>query len=115
MFMNLKDLENMTIFDQLHYEYTYPIEAWVMQEFHRRPDHSVNYFDYIEEFVEQQLKAGQRRHKEEKEWSYLLYVLNENLNWFNQGVAFPPYIFYILLDQALILEHEGNNIPNLLR
>ena len=102
--------------DLLSYELHYPVEEWVMQQFKRRPNKKMNYFEFLTAFVSQQVHIGVRKHGEvEKEWYELKRLYMEQIDAYNNGAIYPTYNMYILLDQCLLLEHEGQHIPNLLR
>ena len=102
--------------DLLSYELHYPVEEWVMIQFKRRQNKKLDYFQFLQEFTSNHIGTGFRKYREfEEEWFALKRLLQEQIDNFNQTGYFPTYNFLILLDQALLLEHEGNHIPNPLR
>ena len=102
--------------DILSYECHYPIDEWVMVQFRKRINRKHTYFEFLQEFTTNQILSGVRKYGEfEEEWYNLKRLLEEQIEQYHQTDYFPTYNFHILLDQALLLEHEGNPIPNLLR
>ena len=102
--------------DVLNYTYTYPVEEWVMGEFRKRKKMQQNYFEFVEEFTLNHITYGDRKYGElEEEWRHLKLMLARQLYNCHRGNDFPHLEILILLDQALLLKHEGAHIPNLLR
>lgn len=102
--------------DVLSYEFTYPVDEWVMLHFRKRKNRNQDYFEHLEEFALNHITYGERKHGEvEEEWRHLKMLLAGQLCDYKRGYPFPTINILILLDQALILEHEGFPIPNLLR
>ena len=109
--MVIEDFESI-----LSYEYHYPVEEWVMQQFRKRKNKNLTYFEFIQEVTTTQILQGVRKYGEfEIEWYTLKRLLQEQITEYNHTKYFPTCNFFILLDQALLLEHEGAYIPNLLR
>ena len=102
--------------DILSYECHYPVEEWTMVQFRRRRNKTLTYFEFLKEFTTYQIMQGVRKYGEfEIEWLNLKNLLREQIGEYHKTNYFPTNNFYILLDQALLLEYEGNHIPNLLR
>ena len=99
------------------YEFTYPVEDWLMCNFRRRLNTNLDYFQFAEEFAVNYIAAGRRKYGEyEQEWGRLRALLMSQLVLYkSEGLPFPFHNILIILDQALILEYEGYLIPNLLR
>lgn len=109
--MIIKDFENL-----LSYECVYPVDEWVMVQFRKRKNKNLNYFEFLLQFTTDYINVGVRKYGEfEDEWYNLKRLLQEQTDFYHQFNYFPTYRFHIILDQALILEYEGNHIPNLLR
>lgn len=102
--------------DILCYNCHYPVEEWVMVQFRKRPNKKLDYFEFLQEFTTNQILSGVRKYGEvEVEWYTLKNLLQNQIEQYYHTQYFPTYNFYILLDQTLLLEHQGNHIPNLLR
>ncbi|MBE6037140.1 MAG: hypothetical protein E7223_06000 [Clostridiales bacterium] len=101
----------------LDYEHFYPVGEWLMENFKKRINHEQAYFGFAEEFARSHIAAGCRKYGEtESEWGQLQGTLAELLRQHKEeGRDFPHREILILLDQALLLEHEGHAIPNLIR
>mgnify|MGYP003289946425 CR=1 FL=1 len=102
--------------DILCYNYHYPVEEYSMVQFRKRKNKKLTYFEVLQELTTTHILVGIRKYGEfEVEWYTLKRLLQEQIENYNHTQYFPTANFHILLDQALLLEHEGNPIPNLLR
>ena len=108
--------------DILSYEYMYPVDLWLVQEYKKAkkmvPGEFINdsFKEFILEFTEGVIKRGRRKYGEtEDEWRLLWFHFISQKNLFRNTKTFEYSHFLIILDQCLILEHEGQPIPNLLR
>lgn len=100
--------------------FAYPVEKWVEQQHQKhlrlkkefsQPD-GINSFMWW--FVEGVILSGRNRFGEtEQEWWQLWNHFIDLRD--NRGEPFPYIELLILLDVSLLLEHEGNPIPNLLK
>ena len=99
------------------YEFTYPVEEWVMCNFRRRLNKDLNYFQFAEEFAVNHIAAGTRKYRQsEQGWGRLRTLLISQLAIYKaQDLPFPFHNILVILDRALVLEFEGKPIPNLLR
>ncbi len=101
--------------DILSYDYVYPVEEWVMAQFRKRVKKNQSFLEFLEEFALMHITHGAKQHREDEDWQRLRLLLVGRLYDYKQTGDFPTYALFILLDQALILEHDGHPIPNLLR
>lgn len=103
-------------FDELLcYTLYYPVEDWVRTQYKKHKKHK-DFDFFLLSFTESWLKRGIRLFGEfEQEWGQLWQHYIEQREKFENKENIPHFNFYILLDNALLLEHEGHNIPNLLR
>ena len=108
--------------DIMSYEYVYPVDVWLVREFkkakHYEPGELINdeFKEFILTFTEGVIKRGRRKYGEtEDEWRLLWFHFISQRNLYRDTHTFEYSHFLIILDQALILEHEGQPIPNLLR
>ena len=102
--------------DVLCYNCHYPVEEYSMVQFRKRKNKNLSYFEVLQELVTTHILTGIRKYGEvEVEWYTLKRLLQEQIDKYYHTQYFPTYNFYILLDQALLLEYEGHHIPNLLR
>ena len=99
------------------YEFTYPVEDWLMCNFRRRLNTNLDYFQFAEEFAVNYIAAGMRKHGEfEQEWAHLrAQLISQLVLYKTEDLLFPLQNILVILDQALFLEYEGYPIPNLLR
>ena len=104
--------EYVDIYD---YDYHYPVEDWVMQEFKKRSKREQNFVEFLQEFALTHITHGVYHNSEDADWRRLKLLLMGRLYEYNIGLEFPTREVFILLDQALLLEHDGNPIPNLIR
>ena len=105
------------LYDFEEYNFTYPVEEWLMCNFRHRLNTDLNYFQFAEEFAVNHVAAGKRKYGEfEQEWGRLRALLISQLALYkSEGLPFPFQNILIILGQALIHEYEGYPIPNLLR
>ena len=101
--------------DVYSYEYHYPVEEWMMQQFRKRPNREQNFIDFLQEFALSHITYGVHHNAEDEDWHRLKILLMGRLYDYKIGQCFPTREIFILLDQALLLEHDGNAIPNLIR
>ena len=101
--------------DIYSYEYTYPVEEWVLQEFKKRPKKQQDFLEFLKEFATTHITYGANHNREDTDWHRLKVLLIGRLYEYQQTGEFPTRAIFILLDQALILDHDGNPIPNLLK
>lgn len=108
--------------DVLSYEYKYPVDLWLVKEFkkvkHYDPGELIgdDFKEFILEFTEGVIKRGKRKYGEvEHEWRLLWLHFISQRKLYRDTRTFEYSHFLIILDQCLILEHEGQHIPNLLK
>ncbi len=108
--------------DIMSYEYVYPVDTWLVREFQKAKHYSPgdligdDFKEFIIEFTENFIKRGRRKYGEtEDEWRLLWFHFISQRNLYRDTHTFEYSHFLIILDQCLILEHEGRPIPNLLR